>query len=66
MTEQEKIIVSAYTGYVMCDFEKIHAYIEKKMGRPIYTHEFINERIDKEIHEKVKPDFLKLCEEVEE
>ena len=30
MTLQEKIIVSAYTGFVMCDFDLVHKYIEER------------------------------------
>lgn len=30
MTKQEAIIVSAYTGFLMCDFGDMHEYIEKK------------------------------------
>lgn len=57
MTEEEKIIVSAYTGYLMCDFHKVHKYIEDKLGRPIYTHEMAFDSVQKEIHEKQKPIF---------
>ena len=64
MTKQEAIIVSAYTGFLMCDFNDMHEYIEKKLGRPIWTHEFALDLIQNEIHEKVKPDFLKICKEV--
>lgn len=39
MTIAEKIVVSAYTGYLMCDFDLMHQYIEKVMGRPVWTHE---------------------------
>ena len=35
MTKQEKVIVSAYTGVLMCDFSDMHEYIEKVMGRPV-------------------------------
>ena len=62
MTREERIIISAYTGYLMCDFGAMHKYIEEKLGRPIWTHEFASEKIMEEIREKVKPDFLKLCE----
>lgn len=62
MTKEEKIIVSAYTGYLMCDFGSVHEYIEKVLGRPVFTHELTDKRIQKEIEEKVKPDFIKLCE----
>lgn len=64
MTKYEAIVVSAYTGFLMCDFNDMHEYIEKKLGRPIYTHELALDLIQDEIHEKVKPDFLKICEEV--
>ena len=40
MTKHEAIVVSAYTGFLMCDFGDVHEYIEKKLGRPIWTHEF--------------------------
>lgn len=61
MTEQEQVIVSAYTGYAMCGFDKIHEYIEKKMGRPVWTHEFAFSDIWDEIREAVKDDFINLC-----
>ena len=65
MTKQERIIVSAYTGYLMCDFNDLHAYIEKKLGRPVWTHELGIEKTWQEIHEAVHADFEKLCEEEE-
>lgn len=61
MTYQEKIIVSAYTGYLMCDFNDVHKYIEEKLGRPIYTHELVSLDVELEIANKVRPDFLALC-----
>lgn len=61
MTIDEKIVVSAYTGYLMCDFDLMHRYIEKIMGRPVWTHELGMDIFNKELREKVKPDFLKIC-----
>ena len=29
MTHREKVIISAYTGVLMCDFGDVHEYIEK-------------------------------------
>ena len=66
MTKHEAIVVSAYTGFLMCDFGDVHEYIEKKLGRPILTHEFADKSIWEEIMEKTKPDFLKICAEVQE
>ena len=66
MTKQEAIVVSAYTGFLMCDFSDMHEYIEKKLGRPVWTHEFANKNIWTEIREKIRPDFLKICKEIQE
>lgn len=61
MTRQEKIIVSAYTGVLMCDFSDMHKYIEEKIGRPVWTHEMASYNVQEEIKNAVKPDFLALC-----
>ena len=61
MTLQEKIVVSAYTGYLMCDWSSVHKYIEEKMGRPVWTHELADKNFREALRERVKPDFLALC-----
>ena len=61
MTKQERIIVSAYTGYLMCDFNDVHKYMEEKMGRPLWTHELAFPEVQDEIRELIKEDFLALC-----
>lgn len=64
MSEQERIIVSAYTGYLMCEFDKVHEYIEKKLGRPVWTHELACKETWEEIRKATKDDFLSLCRSV--
>lgn len=61
MTQEEKIIVSAYTGVLMCDFDDLHEYIQKKFGRPVFTHELADKGIQKEIKEMSKEEFLEIC-----
>lgn len=61
MTKYEKIVVSAYTGILMCDFSDLHKYIEDKLERPVLTHELGCESIQTEIKEKCKEDFLAIC-----
>jgi len=62
MTKQEKIIISAYTGYLMCNFSDVHTYIEEKLHRPVWTHELADENIQEQIHQAAKADFIALCE----
>ena len=64
MTKQEAIIVSAYTGILMCNFADLHEYCEKVMGRPIWTHEFADRQLMEAIKKRVKPEFLRICAEV--
>lgn len=64
MTDREKAIVMAHTGYTMLigdKFNIFHEYIEEICGRPIYTHELADKKIENEIREKSKDDFIKLC-----
>ena len=46
----------------MCDFGSVHKRIEKLLGRPVWTHELADVKLVEELKEKVKPDFMKLCE----
>lgn len=66
MTKQEKVIVSAYTGILMCDFSSVHEYIERILGRPVWTHELASGKLWEEIKEKTKPDFMRICAKEEE
>ena len=63
MTKEEKLIVSAYTGILMTDFDSMHKFIEKKLGRLVWTHELASEKVQDEIKKAFKEDFLKLCAE---
>lgn len=60
-TKQEKIIVSAHTGVLMCDFDDVHEYIQEKLGRPVFTHELADKGVQKEVEEKSKEEFLEIC-----
>lgn len=63
MTKREKLIVGAYTGILMTDFDSLHEFIEEKLGRPVLTHELADKLVVDEIKEAFKKDFLKLCAE---
>ena len=64
MTDREKAIVMAYTGYCMLAGDKLsvfYEYIESIIGRPVYTHEMGTEVVANLIKEKARPDFIALC-----
>lgn len=60
MTKREAAIVSAYTGILIGNFSDMHEYVEEKLGRPIWTHQFAEEKLFEEIKEAVKPDFISI------
>lgn len=61
MTKQERLIVSAYTGYLMVKPEEFIKYINEVMDRSVYTHEMGDDTFWDELHMKVHDDFIKLC-----
>ena len=64
MTKQEAVLISAYTGVLLTkNFSDVHEFCEELLGRPIFTHEFANPNVQREISEKCKPMILEMVEE---
>lgn len=59
LTKEQAIVVSGFTGIVACDFLLLLQDVEKRLGRPFFTHEFAAQR--ETIKELYREDFLKLC-----
>ncbi len=67
MTRDEALLLSAYTGYLLVpDFSDVHEFCERTLGRPIYTHEFVDEKIVEEIREKLKPEIMSMIDNLSE
>lgn len=39
LTMEQAVVISAYTGVLVCPFGELHKEIEKRLNRPIWTHE---------------------------
>lgn len=61
LTPEQAAIIGAFTGISAGPFSDIHAYAERVLGRPIWTHEFASERVAAELKEAAKEDFLSIC-----
>ena len=57
MTKREAAIISAYTDFLLGDFNEVHKYIEEKLGRPVLMHEMASKKFQAEIRSKAKTDF---------
>ena len=63
LSKEQAIIISAYTGYLCCEFSDMHQAVEKKLGYPVWTHQFASEEFSEEIRKVFKEDFLSLVPE---
>lgn len=65
MTREEAILLSAYTGFLLApDFSEVHKFCEDTLGRPIWTHEFADSCVQKEIQEKLRPQIMELVKNI--
>lgn len=61
LTKEQAIIVSAYTGFLCCNFSDMHKAVEEKLNRPVFNIEFASN--EDEVREAFKEDFLSICAE---
>lgn len=61
LTVQQGAILSAYTGILVGEFNDCLEYIEKLMGRPVFTHELRSKELWAAIKERAEPDMLAIA-----
>ena len=69
MTKKEAAIIMAYTDTVLLtgdDFSIFHKYIEEKLQRPVWTHEFADKEVEEKIKEATKEDLINLCKNLKD
>lgn len=54
-------VIGAYTGILCGGFSDLHEYIEKILGRPVFTSEMASPDISAQIKDASKEDFLRLA-----
>ncbi len=54
----QNAVLSAYTGVTCGDFSDFHQFVEYLMDRPVFTHEFANEKFQKALKKEVEPIFM--------
>lgn len=63
LTHEQAAIISAFTGIMAARFDIFHEYAERKLGRPVLTHEFGDSGVMKELKAEARDDFLAICPE---
>lgn len=61
LTQEQALIVSAYTGFMFVqEFSSLHGFIEKVLGRPVYTAEMGDGKIFEELRKALGSEFKDL------
>ena len=61
LTKEQAIAITGFTGIMACkSFSDFHGDVEKRLGRPVFTHEFANKKLSEEIKELYKTDFIEM------
>ena len=63
LTKEQAIIISGYTGFLVCQFSDLQNDVEKRMGRPVWTHEFGDEIFTEKVEDLYREDFIALAPE---
>lgn len=53
-------MLTGFTGITCCRFSDLHEDAEKRLGRPVWTHEFASESFADQVKELYREDFMKL------
>jgi hypothetical protein len=59
LNKKQAIIIMGYTGIKTCAFNLLHEDVERRIRRPVFTHEF--PMLKDEIKNLYKDDFLDIC-----
>lgn len=64
LTKEQALVITGFTGIMVCNsFSDFHEEVEKRMGRPVVTHEMGDKVLFDEIKELFREDFLNLVPE---
>ena len=61
LTKEQAIVITGFTGVMACNsFSDFHEDVEKRLGRPVYTHEFANKELTNLVKQIYTDDFMEM------
>jgi hypothetical protein len=60
-TKEQAIIIAGYTGITAGPFSDFHEDAEKRLKRPVWTHEFASKEMTMQLADLYREDFLAMC-----
>lgn len=65
LTKEQAVVLSGFTGLLHGSFSDFHEDVEKRMGRPVFTHELGDKDIAAKVKELYRDDFIAMQPEKE-
>ena len=62
-TKEQALAIMGFTGYTTINFSMFHEDVEKRLGHPVWTHQFADKEFSDKVKALYKDDFLSLCED---
>lgn len=63
LTKEQAIILTGFTGVTCCNFSDFHEDVERRLGQPVWTHQFGNKEFAKLVNNLYRQDFLEMLPE---
>ena len=63
LTIEQGVILTGFTGKLCAPLSDFHADVEKRLGRPVFTHEFANKEMSEQLREEYRADFIAMMPE---
>ena len=58
LTKEQAIIITGFTGKMACAFGDFHGDVERRLGHPVWTHQFGDKEFMEKIEDLYRDDFL--------
>ena len=63
LTKEQGIVITGFTGKLACKFADFHEDVERRLGEPVFTHQFGDKDFANKIEELYRADFLAMANE---
>lgn len=60
-TREQALAIMGFTGVVTLRFDIFHEDVEKRLGHPVWTHEFASKEMEDKIKTLYRDEFLAMC-----
>ena len=61
LTKEQAVIITGFTGFTACRFSDFHEDVEKRIGHPVFTHQFGDKEFSTKVKALYRDDFISIC-----